>query len=179
VADLQGILKDKKFQIAAGGGVVLGAVVLLRKGGGGGSTSSTTGTAGGLGTFSDSGMSAYQNLNEELNAGISAYADQLTDLQGQLNALKPKPSTTGGGSTSHPKPVKKPPVKKPAARPGPWGWFISKSSRNTPRVVAQKYGISTAQLYNLNPSLRGKAHIPVGARVKVRAGAGAYSPVKR
>lgn len=177
MADLA-FLKDKKFQLAAGGGVVLGAVVLLRKGGGGGSTSSTTGTAGGLGTFSDSGMSAYQNLNDELNAGIANYASQLTDLQGQLNALKPKPSTTGGGSTSHPKPVTKPPAK-PAAKPGPWGWFLSRSKNNTPGMVAKKYGISTAQLYNLNPSLRGKAHIPVGARVKVRAGAGAYAPKKK
>lgn len=176
--DPKDILKDRKFQLAAGGGVVLGAVVLLRKGSGGGSTSSTTGTAGGLGTFSDSGMSAYQNLNEELNAGISAYADQLTDLQGQLNALKPKPSTTGGGSTSHPKPVKKPPAK-PAARPGPWGWFISKSNRNTPHVIAQKYGLTTAQFLKLNPGLNANSHIRVGQRVKVRAGAGAYSPVKR
>lgn len=176
--DLQALLKDRKFQIAAGGGAVLGAVVLLRKGkGGGGETSSTTGTAGSLGTFSDSGMGAYANLNDELNAGIGAYADQLTSIEDQLKKLQtPKPGTSGGGTKKPPPhPAPKPAPKKA----GPWGWFISRSNRNTPKGIAKKYGISESELFKLNPGLKGKKTIKIGTRVKVRGGAGPYAPKKK
>lgn len=168
--DLQGLLKDRKFQIAAGGGVLLGGVVLLRKksSGGGGETSSTTGTAGALGTYNDQGMDAYNNLNNELNAGIQAYGDQLTSLQDQLNKLKPAPSTTGGGTGVHPKP----PAPKNTAKN--YGWFVSRNNRNTPAGIARKYGISTTELYRLNPSLKGKKTVRIGTRVQVRAKPGPY-----
>lgn len=101
--DLQGLLKDRKFQIAAGGGVLLGGVVLLRKkNGGGGDTSSTTGTAGSLGTYNDQGMDAYNNLNNELQAGLQGFETQITDLQTQLGKLTPAGATgSGAGSTAH------------------------------------------------------------------------------
>jgi hypothetical protein len=92
-------LKDKKFQLAAGGGAVLALVVLIRKKqGGGGSTSSTTGTAGTLGTYTDNGMDAYQNLNNELEGGLAGFQTQITSIQDQLSKLSPKPSTSSGPS---------------------------------------------------------------------------------
>jgi hypothetical protein len=171
VPDLQALLKDRRFQIAAGGGAVIGAVVLLRKGKGGGETSSTTGTAGSLGTFSDSGMGAYNNLNDELNAGIAAYADELTTIEDQLKKLQ----TTKPG-TPAPAPKPKP---KPVAKPGPWGWFISRNNKNTPKAIASKYGISESELFKLNPGLKGKKTVKIGTRVKVRSGAGPYAPKKK
>jgi hypothetical protein len=170
VPDFQALLKDRRFQIAAGGGAVIGAVVLLRKGKGG-ETSSTTGTAGSLGTFSDSGMGAYNNLNDELNAGIAAYADELTTIEDQLKKLQ----TTKPG-TPAPAPKPKP---KPVAKPGPWGWFISRNNKNTPKAIASKYGISESELFKLNPGLKGKKTVKIGTRVKVRSGAGPYAPKKK
>jgi hypothetical protein len=173
--DLGQLAKDKRLQIVAGAGALAGVVVLVRKKSGGGAdtggTSSTTGSAGSLGTYDSSGIDAYQNLNNELNAGIQAYSDQLTDIQKQLAALTPKPSTSGGGThTPPPHPTPKP--SKNTAKN--WGWFTSKSNRNTPAIIAKKYGISLSEFYAWNPQYKGKKFVPAGAHVKVRAKAGPY-----
>lgn len=55
-----------------------------------------------------------------------------------------------------------------------WGWFVSRSANNTPKGIADRYGISLSDLLALNPNLNGKTHVPLNTKVKLSSDAVAW-----
>lgn len=204
--DPRALLRDKRMLAVVAAGGLLGAVALIRKGAGGqasdAAATTTQGTGysvGALGTYSDGGIGAYNNLQTSMDNRLGQFQDQLSLVQEQLEGLRPagtsssgtagttptatstKPATPTGttGSIGKPAVGKAAPVAtaKPAATqklaPG-YGWFATGGQTYTVDAIAKRYNITTAQMLTLNPALKGKKTVAKNTPVKVRSNAAAW-----
>lgn len=182
--DFQSLIKDRRFQLAAGATAAVGGYVWYQRRKAGGSSSTAAGSSsttagypssGGVDTTGTDVANWLGQYSGSLQNQLDAYAQSLNDAVTSLGQVPTSGSTSTGGTTDQGTggTVSNPSTPPPAPPPPPSRPYVTVAkytSTNTPwnstlSGIAAHTGISLSHLEALNPQISNPNLIYTGQKV--------------